>query len=161
MALSAPKKIVRMVNDPSYLKGPLDVAASAVIYHGALVGLVGGYAKAAAGTDDTIVGIANLSKWDDKSNVQGISFAAAGLPGTTGNVVDNTGGSNGDRQIYVEVGVFKLAGKSGDAPVATDIDADVYVEDDASVKMTAAGAVAAGKLIRLDDDGQPFVRVGF
>jgi hypothetical protein len=158
MALSAAKKIIKL-DGPNFI-GPLLVKANAVIYHGALVALSGGYAKQAAGTDDIVIGVANLLVWDDLSNVQGISFAAAGLPGKTGNVVDNTGGSDGDRQVLVEVGVFKMTGKNADAPAQTDIGAPCYVEDDTTVKMTAGGAIAAGTVIRIDDDGNPYVAVG-
>jgi hypothetical protein len=157
MSLTSPKKIVKM--DGPNIIGPLLVKGSSKIYHGALVALNGGYAKMAAGNDDIVIGVANLQVWDDTSNDQGLSFAAANLPGTSGAVIDNSNGNDGDRQVTVEMGVFKFLGKSGDAPAQTDIGGPCYVEDEQTVKMTAGGAIAVGTVIRIDDDGNPFVQV--
>jgi hypothetical protein len=156
-ALSAAKTIIKL-DGPDFI-GPLLVAKDAIIYHGALVGISGGYAKAAASTDDIIVGVANLSVWDDKSNIQGTSFGANNLPGTAGNKVDNTGGNDGDRQVVAERGVFKFRNKTGDLLAQTDIGGTAYVEDDQTVRATAGGGIAAGTVIRIDDDGGVFVQV--
>lgn len=152
-ALSAAKKIIK-VDGPEFLrKVPVDAAK--VIYHGQMIAKTSGYAAGATTGADKVIGVANL-RWDDQ-NAQG-QAATFGL--TTGNSVDNSTGNAGDRHILVEVGAFKFANKAGDLVDETMIGDDCYVEDDATVRKTAAGTIVAGTVIGLDDDNGVFVRIG-
>jgi hypothetical protein len=153
-ALSASKKIIK-VDGPEFLrKVPVD--ADMKIYHGALVGKVSGYARPATTGADKVIGVANLSHWDD----QDATGQASVIGRTSGNLIDTTGLAAGARHLIVEVGCFKFANKGGDLVDETMIGDDCYVEDDATVRKTAAATITAGTVIGLDDDGGVFVRVG-
>lgn len=156
-ALAAPRKIIKL-DGPDFF-GPLLVKGGVVLYHGQLAALVGGYVAPATTASDSVIGVVNLEVWDDLSNVQGESFLLAKLPGTTGNSIDNTAGADGDRQVVVEVGVFKFGNKAGDLLDQTNIRGAASVEDDQTVRATAAGSITAGTVVRIDDDGGVFVQV--
>ncbi len=152
-ALGAPKRIVK-VDGPDYLR-KVPVAAAVIIYAGALISKLAGYAKPAAAGDDKVIGVANLSKWDDV-NAQGTSSV---IGATTWEVVDNSLGIAGARHIAVEMGVFKFLNKAGDLIDETMIGDPAYVENDQTVRATSAGSIVAGTVIGLDDDGGVFVQV--
>jgi hypothetical protein len=110
----------------------LSVAANAVIYAGALVCSLDGYAtKGAAGA--RLVGIGRAEE-----------------------MVDNTGGSAGDKTITVRRGVFQFA-NSADADEITeaDIERTAYVVDDQTVAKTSnSGARGiAGRIVAVDEAG--------
>lgn len=69
--------------------------------------------------------------------------------------VDNSGGNAGDLSVEVRRGVFKFANSAGDAVDQTCLGKTVYIEDDQTVSKTdnAAARSAAGKCVKLDDDG--------
>lgn len=107
------------------------VLASAKIFPGAIVALsAAGYAKPAAVGDTKVVGVAEA-------------------------LADNTGGANGAIEVRVRRGTFKFANKGGDlvtqAHVATP--ALCYIDDDNTVRATAAGTIAAGRPLRVESDG--------
>lgn len=109
------------------------VAASAVIYAGALV-------------------VANAS-----------GFAAPGSVATTltylgraEEAVNNTGGSNGDKTVLVRrKKAFKWKNHGADALVQADLGKTVYIVDDETVAKTNGGTTrsAGGKLVQFEADG--------
>lgn len=140
--------------------GPVSLKANAVIYHGALVSrATGGYAVAASATaTDTVLGVADLSTWNDLEAVNGQKTT---LVNTASTVVDNTGGADGARQCMVRTGVFAFNNKGGDALAVTEIGTSVYVEDDNTVRKTSTGSTIAGTLMGFDArTGLPLVMVG-
>ena len=154
-ALTASRKIITAgIPLKTLRKVPVD--ANAIIYHGAMVAKTSGYAGAATTGADKVIGVANLRIYND-INTQG---QASTWGGTAGEKVDNTGGSAGARKIAVEVGVVKFANKAGDLVDETMIGDDCYVENDQTVRATAAGSIIAGKVYGIDDDGGVFVEVG-
>jgi len=152
-ALTAAKAIVK-VDGPEFLR-KVPVAADVVIYHGAMVGKTSGYAVPAATGADKVIGVANLEAWDDQT----AGGQASVQNRTSGNKVDTTSLSNGDRHIVVEMGTFKFQNKSGDLVDETMIGDTAYVENDQTVRKTGAGTIAAGILVGFDDDGLPLVQV--
>lgn len=154
-ALTASRKIVT-AGLPLKALRKVPVDAAAVMFHGGMVGKNSGYAEPAKTTSDKVIGVANLTRWDDK-NTQG---AASTIGGTSGEKVDNTLGLAGARHIMVEIGVVKFANKAGDLVDETMIGDDCFVENDQTVRATAAGTIVAGKVYGIDDDGGVFVEVG-
>lgn len=141
-----------------FIKCP--VAASVVIYHGAMVGKVGnaadGYWTPASATV-TPLGVADLGAYDDVTRTGQASVFAE----TRGQKVDNSAGADGDRHIAVRRGVFKMKNKAGDLVTEVHIGGVVSVEDDQTVRATAAATVTAGILLGFDDrDNLPLVALG-
>lgn len=152
-ALSGAKKITKL--DGSEFLRKVPIAANGIVFHGAMVAKTSGYAGAATTGADKVLGLANLSVWDDQTATGQASIAGR----TTGNKVDNTGGADGARHIVVEVGVFKMGNKAGDLVDETMIGDLCYVENDQTVRATAAGSIAAGTVYGLDDDGGVWVQI--
>lgn len=157
-ALAAPRGVSQYDGPDWFIKAP--IAADAIIFHGAAVGKVGnlatGYWTPASATVSPL-GVADLQAWDDQPRTGQASVFAA----TTGQKIDNTGGLDGARHMAVRRGVFKMKNKGGDLVNETHIGGIVTVEDDQTVRLTAAGSVAAGILIGFDDrDGLPLVALG-
>jgi hypothetical protein len=67
--------------------------------------------------------------------------------------VDNTGGANGAKTVTVKRGVFKFENKAGDLVTQALMGKDCSIEDDQTVRATAAGSSRAGKVVGLDADG--------
>lgn len=152
-ALSSARNTAQLGGPNWIIKAP--VKAGAVIYNGAMVGKSSGY-WVPASTTVVPLGIADLQDWDDQTKQgQQSTFAQ-----TSGQKVDNSAGSNGDRKINVRRGTFKMNNKGGDLVTDALIGDVVYVEDDNTVRLTASGSVIAGILAGFDDDGKPFVSVG-
>lgn len=109
------------------------VAASAVIYAGALV-------------------VANAA-----------GFAAPGSVATTltylgraEESVNNTGGSNGDKTVQVRrKKAFKWKNYTSDALVQADLGKAVYIYDDETVAKTSGGSARSlgGKMVQFEADG--------
>ena len=70
---------------------------------------------------------------------------------------DNTAGAAGDIIGEFEPGVFKWFNKAGDLLADVNIGADATMEDDTTVRLTAAGSSPAGKVQKVDDDGGVWV----
>lgn len=110
------------------------VATGVTIYQGGMVALnAGGYAKAAAAGDNIVVGVATET-------------------------VTNTG-ADGAVSITVRRGEFWLANKAADLVTQADIAVKAaaglpagpcYVEDDQTVRHTAAGSILAGRAVAVD-----------
>jgi hypothetical protein len=157
MALAAPKAF-KQYDGPDFLR-KVPVKASAIIYHGALVvKTASDYAKPATAAGSLIVlGIADLEAWSDK---QGISGQQTTVLDTSYEKIDNTGGADKARHLAVRQGAFVFKNKAGDLVDESMIGEAVYIEDDETVRATATGTTAAGKLVGFDDDGLPIVTVG-
>lgn len=159
-ALAAPREITRLIAYKHGFSRDVPVKATPTkIYHGALVVKTAGAKDAAPATAAgslIAIGVADLEGWDDQT---GASGQASTSPSTRG--ISVTGGAaDGDRKIMVQFGVFKFLNKAGDLVDAGDIGDLCYIEDDQTVRITAAGTSAAGKVIAVDPDGGVFVEVG-
>lgn len=153
-ALTAARKILKL-DGPNFTPIFFGVKAAVVIYHGQMVGLDANGFVAPASATVAAKGVANLN-YDDQ-NAQG---AQSTIGAKIGQVVDNTSGADGDRKVVVEFGTFKMNNKGGDLVVVADYFKNVSVEDDNTVRHTAAGSVVAGMCMGIDTDGQVFVAIG-
>ena len=70
------------------------------------------------------------------------------------------GTADGSHMFLARQGTFKMLNKAGDLVTTALLGKDVDVEDDQTVRATAASSVVAGKLVGFDDDGLPFVNIG-
>ena len=154
-ALTAAKPITQLGEDTAPMLRDVPVKDGVVIYHGAMVGVAGDGYWAPASTTVAALGVADLEAWDDQAR----SGQASVQNETTGNKIDNSAGADDARQFVVRQGIFKMANKGGDLVTRAMVGATVYVEDDQTVRLTATGSVAAGKLWGFADDGLPLVRV--
>lgn len=66
--------------------------------------------------------------------------------------VDNTG-ADGAKSVTVRRGVFKFANKAGDLVTQALLGKSCYIEDDQTVRATAAGASVAGTVMGVESDG--------
>ncbi len=106
----------------------MKVAANAVIHFHALVSVRGGYLKPAAdAADETCVGIAEEA-------------------------VDNTGGNDGDAEVYVIMGGARVPSRGPDKIEQTDVGRYAVVTDDEGVQRdgTASANVRAGKVLAVE-----------
>lgn len=126
-ALTAERNTPRK-DDPKTVEKPWPVKGATTIYKGSLVALNAGYA--APGATAT-------------------SRVAVGMALET--VVN--AGADGAKTIRVRQGVHKWANDGGDAIVAGDLGATVYITDDQTVSKTATGKSAAGKVEQIESDG--------
>lgn len=132
------------------------VKEDAVIYHGTMVGLnTTGIQAVPASTTIAPIGVADLQEYDSVRR-----FGQASVYGeTTGQSV--TGSADGAETIVLRQGVFKMNNKAGDLVTTAHRGLPVYVEDDQTVRATAASSVVAGILVGFDDrDGLPLVSIG-
>lgn len=127
---------------PDFVQGEIayaGVAASTSIYHGSVVGLnSSGYAGPASATFSNVIGCADL------------------MPTTTGGVVNNSAGSNGDLTIRVRTGVFKFVNSSStDAITNAWIGKPCFVVDDNIVAKTSSAGTrpVCGIVWFVDSDG--------
>lgn len=107
-----------------------DVAASTMIYAGAMVAL-------------------------DASGNAVPASDAAGLVviGRAEDLVDNSAGDAGDLTVRVRIGVFGFAASGTNAPAAANVGDLVYVEDDQTVSTDGGtNSIVAGKLVDVDSD---------
>jgi predicted RecA/RadA family phage recombinase len=127
MALSSNAAVLRMPE--GLVEYP--VAAGAVIYQGAMLGLASGYARPLA-AGDVFIGVAYEK-------------------------IDNTGGAAGARKVRVQVrGIYRLAG-SGFAQ--TTVGASIYASDDATATTTASGNSLIGKCVKFESATAIWVRI--
>lgn len=155
-ALAAPRPITVLGNDTSSPDRKAGVSGDAIIYHGAMVGPAADGYMAPASTTVRPTGVADLEMWNDLASSGQASGATIPTPGYK---VDATGVADGVRQIVVRHGVFKMLNKAGDLVTAALIGAPVYVENDQTVRATAASSVVAGILRGFSDDGLPLVLI--
>lgn len=155
-ALSAPRPITMLGEDTMPPTRAAGVSGDAIIYHGAMVGPAADGYMAPASTTIRPTGVADLEMWNDQApNGQAIG---ATIP-TPGYKIDATGVADGVRKLVVRHGVFLMDNKGGDLVTAALIGAPVYVEDDHTVRATAAGTVVAGILQGFNDAGLPLVLI--
>lgn len=155
-ALAAARNI-EQYDGPDWV-GPFGVKASATIYHGAMVGLnTTGNQAVPASTTIAPVGVADLVAYDSTGAKTG---QASTFAETRGQYVTNSG-ADGAKLVLLKQGVFKMKNKGGDLVTIALMGQAVYVEDDQTVRATAASSVVAGKLVGFDDrDGLPLVQIG-
>lgn len=131
----------------------LPVAASQLIYYGALVVEVLGYAKEATGTAMGHLKVAGVAR----------GSAAKGEFSTATTDADNSSGAAGDLNVKVEAGVFTFVNDSGaGALTVADGGLPCYVVDDATVSRNGdvGNRAIAGIFLGLDDDDRAIVAVG-
>ncbi len=154
-ALTGPRKISKLDGPNSSPVGYL-VKAGVKIFHGQMIGPdTNGY-WAPASTTIPAQGVAKLDDYDD----QDVTGQASTFGMSTGNMVDNTTGADGDRKVHVEFGTFLFDNKAGDLVTASAPGKrPAYVEDDHTVRATAAGSVLAGGVVGIHADGQVYVSI--
>jgi hypothetical protein len=138
-ALTAPRSTIQSSPDALTSIEPYKVAAATKIYPGALVGVnAGGFAIPATTASIRVVGVAQA-------------------------LADNTSGANGDISVTVRRGTFLFNNKGGDLVVQADIGvapaaatpkgAPCYIEDDNTVRKTAAASIVAGRVVAVETAG--------
>ena len=127
MALETPRLTVKL-NDSKLKVVP--VAAGALIFQGALAGIVGGFAVPASPDAEVILGMARVG-------------------------ADNRVGAAGDVTVEVERGVFAWENDAADPVTQASLGKPVYVVDDMTVAATdgAGTRPEAGILYQIDDAG--------
>lgn len=156
MALSAAKPIAQYGQDhaPAYRKVPVKDAV--VIYHGAMVGPAADGNWAPASITVAPKGVADLEAWDGQARTGQASVQNETWP----NKLDNSAGADDAFQFVARRMCIVTKNKGGDLVTRQMIGATVYVEDDETVRATAASSVAAGTLVGFTDAGLPIVQVG-
>lgn len=153
-ALTAARKTAKL-DGPNFTPIFFGVKGATILYHGQLAGLDANGFVTPATTAVAAKGVVNLD-YDDQ-NVQGqVSTFGA----TSRQKLDNSAGADGARGVVLEFGTFKFDNKGGDLVVVADYFKTVYVEDDHTVRHTAAASVAAGICLGIDADGGVWVAVG-
>lgn len=94
-----------------------------------------------------------LGAIDASGNAQPATTTATRVVGVAMATADNSAGAANAIDAELTSGVFKFANKGGDLVTAAMVGADCYVEDDQTVRATAAGTIVAGKVVRVDADG--------
>lgn len=123
-ALAAPRDTKRHGFDAVVPTVYVDMAASTTIYAGALVAVnASGLAIPAAATAARVVGVAEAT-------------AISGASGTT--------------QVRIRRGPHWFNNKTGDLVTQALLFTTCYVEDDNTVRLTATGSIAAGKVLDVD-----------
>lgn len=138
MALSANATRVRVGLDPVNALWPAVPVLNAVhIYTGAMVSVgAAGQAKPAASGDTRVIGVSEEE-------------------------CDNSTGAAGAISAYaIRRGAFWFTNKAADPVVQGDLGASCYVEDDTTVRHTAGGGIAAGKVLAVDSTLGVLVEVG-
>jgi hypothetical protein len=107
----------------------LKMKASVTIYQGGLVVV------------DGTTGLAEPGSAAASKRVAGIALET------------KTSAASGATYVRVQRGVAKLANKAGDLVADALILADCTIEDDQTVRATAAGSSRAGKVIAIESDG--------
>ena len=122
----------------------LGVAANTVIYQGALVVLVGGFASnAVVGVNLPVLGVAK-STYDNRTGANRIYPGLAAGDGTAGNIIGE----------FLK-GTFVFANNPGELIVAADIESLAWILDNQTVAKTNGGSTrsAAGKIRAVTPDG--------
>lgn len=141
-ALTKPRNTKQLAPPPAVIPAyaVFPIADNVKIFPGSLVMLDGGYLKpAAAAAGKKVVG-----------------RASSGGPGFSGvTVFDNTvtGHAAGALNVPVDIGCFKWANKAGDTFAQADVGGTAWVENDQTVRKTAAGSSCAGTIFGVESDG--------
>lgn len=107
---------------------PAKMATGVTIYAGGLVAVnAGGFAVPAATTSTRVIGVAEETLTNS--------------------------GADGAMSIRVRRGAFKFANKAGDLVTQALVGTTCYVEDDQTVRLTAAGTIAAGRVAGIESNG--------
>jgi len=83
--------------------------------------------------------------------VPGSTSTALKAVGRAEEQVDNSAGANGDVTVEISKGIFNFA-NAGDVDI-TDLEANVYINDDQTVSSVSTGKSVAGKCVAVDSDG--------
>lgn len=158
-ALAARKEFTQ--TNPDYLDA-VGLATNVIVYHGALMmkATAGtGYATpaAAGATTNTAIGVADLT---ENTNTAA-SGQAPVTPSLSTHKIDMTGVTAGTKTCQIRRGTFEFENKAGDLVTNQMIGLPVYVEDDQTVRATAALSFVAGTLMGFHPrTGKPMVEVG-
>jgi len=125
-ALAADRSTIEK-HSPAAMQHEQGVAASAVIFNGALL-VVDANGFIAPGTATT-----------------GLVAAGSALEG-----VDNSGGANGDLNVKFRSGIFKYVNDGATAVVQADVGSDCFILDDQTVSGDGTGRSRAGMVYKLD-----------
>jgi hypothetical protein len=111
----------------------LDVNGGSTIYKGTIVCLDANGDAVAGGT---------------------IASGALKAAGCAQSTVDNSAGSDGDKDVQVLCGVYKFRNSSGSAIDDSHVGGPCYVEDNDTVRAASGGAYpCAGRVVQVDADG--------
>src|SRR5512133_2579292 len=91
----------------------------------------------------------------------GVNAAGFAIPGATTAVriigvaeaTSANAGADGAVSVRVRRGTFKFANKAADLVTQALVGTTCYVEDDQTVRLTAAGTIAAGRVLSVDTSG--------
>lgn len=156
MALAAAKVIVQYGQDHAEAYRAVPIKDGVVIYHGAMVGPAADGNWAPASITVAPKGVADLEAWDGNPRNGQASVQNEVWP----NKLDNSAGADDAFKFVARCITIKTKNKGGDLVTRQMIGASVYVEDDETVRATAASSVVAGTLVGFADDGLPLVRIG-
>ena len=116
-------------------KTSVPVAASETIYAGSMVNInSAGYAVSATDSGS------------DKGKAFGVAVAT----------VDNSAGSNGEKSVILQEGVYSFANHD---LTQANLGEDCYVKDDQTVAATVANNITAGKLIQYESASAVWVLI--
>lgn len=125
MALSQDTPVELVIGD----KNIIPAGAGEVVYEGSMVGESDGdTGQATAGYGEALVA--------------GDTFVGHAIDG-----VDNTGGADGDKDIQVRHGIYRLQVTLTGVAIS-DVGATVYASDDATLTLTAGSNSTVGKVAR-------------
>lgn len=142
MALTSARNTVSQ--GASQFRRQVLMRAGAVVFQGGLVAVVDGYGLACAPTHS--------------SPGTGDGYLVMGIAEST---VDNSAGQDGDLAVECLSGVFKLnTGTSTSQVLQVDVGQLCYITDDHTVTPLSSSASVAGRVWRIDDDGQVWVALG-
>lgn len=137
-ALAAARNTIQSSPDALANLESYPVATATTIYAGALVGVnAGGFAIPAAPAAIRVLGVAQATVVNAGAN------GALEVPVRRGTFLFNNKG--GDLVVQADVGVVQAAAIPKGAPC--------YVEDDNTVRHTAAGTIVAGRVVRIETAG--------
>jgi hypothetical protein len=119
------------------------VAASARLYKGCAVTKASGSGYATTRTGDT--------GYSGYTTDVVLGIADEDQPGIPGNSIDNSSGSNGDKNVKVIKGCFKLANSGSNAITAAMVGSVGYLENNQTVGTDSANYPPAGTIVKVVD----------
>jgi len=160
-ALAGPRDIIQTNDDVAWAVG---VDTNVIVYEGAMLAKLtaGGWAKpATAVASMTVLGLADFSGDDPNGGPTGQAATGAVDPYRALRKLDMTGVTAGSKLCKIRQGCFERENKAGDLVTNQHIGIPVHVEDDNTVRATAAASSPAGTLIRFHPrSGKPMVKMG-
>lgn len=161
-ALAAPREIIQ-TNPDAYPKVGVDT--NVIVYEGAIIWktATGGHAAPAVAeaTGKTVLGLADFSGDDPNGVPTGQAASGATDDYRALRKLVMTGITAGTKYIKVRRGCFELENKAGDLVTEQHVGVPVHVDNDQTVRATAAATSPAGVLLRFHPrSGKPMVILG-